>query len=89
MAPISHLTSQQLRRAADLKEKIKSIQGELEDLLLQGPEKPWPPVVRKKSFWPVSKKLKSNLSNTGKTKIIVARNLRRATIKTAHKKTGK
>jgi hypothetical protein len=89
VASISHLTSQQLRRAAALKENIEAIQSQLEDLLMQAPPKPRPPVIVKASYMPVAAKFKSKLSKAGKARIIAAQKLRWAKFKAARKKVSK
>jgi hypothetical protein len=43
---ISQLTPQQLRRIADLKEKITALEKSLEILIGQSPSKPKPPIIR-------------------------------------------
>jgi hypothetical protein len=78
---ISHLTSQQLRRAAALKGKIEVLHGQLEDLLSQAPPKPRPPVTVKAFHPRVAAKFKSSLSKAGKARIVAAQKLRWAKIK--------
>jgi hypothetical protein len=73
--PITNLSAQQLRRAADIKDKIQSLQAEL-GRILGASEKPATVVAPKKQH---------KMSAAGRAKIAAAAKARWAKIKAAQK----
>jgi hypothetical protein len=70
---ITNLSAQQLRRAADIKDKIQSLQNELEK------------IVGSSSITPSAGRKKSKMSAAGRARIAAAQKARWAKIKAAKK----
>jgi hypothetical protein len=77
MSSIANLSAQQLRQAADLKEKISALENELSQLLGSSAKAVAAPVVSK------APKNKGGMSAAGKAKIAVAQKARWAIINAA------
>ena len=75
IASIASLSAQQLRRAADIKDKIQSLQNELEKIVGSSP----------KSVTPSAGRKKSKMSAAGRARIAAAQKARWAKIKAAKK----